>query len=280
MAPGHGSDNLPTSTRFGLIATSCVVAESVTFPIDFAKTRMQLATGKQGFFEALIGAVRTEGIGAVYAPLPPAVMRHWVYTSLRISIYEDLRNYLAGGKKESSPGVKALASFTAGGVAQAVASPTDRLKVVMVKEGGSRSMVQVCKDIFASSGIKGFYVGVGPNVLRAACVNLGELATYDQAKRFVLQSTGLPDGLACHTMSAFCSGLVASFCSTPADVIKSRVMSGQSSGIVSCVGETLKNEGPIAFTKGFVPNWMRLAPWQFCFWASYEQLRQLLGYSG
>eukprot|EP00747_Dinoflagellata_sp_TGD_P170134 gnl/TRDRNA2_/TRDRNA2_200927_c0_seq1.p1 gnl/TRDRNA2_/TRDRNA2_200927_c0~~gnl/TRDRNA2_/TRDRNA2_200927_c0_seq1.p1 ORF type:complete len:302 (+),score=44.64 gnl/TRDRNA2_/TRDRNA2_200927_c0_seq1:60-908(+) len=281
MAPGGGSEDMPKGLRFGLIATSCLISESATFPIDFTKTRMQLAVGKMGFFQALSNAVKTEGIGAVYAALPPAVMRHWIYTTLRISIYEDLRNYLAGGKgKESSAGVKLVSSFSAGGIAQAVASPADRLKVILVKEGGKRSLVQAARDVAANEGIKGFYVGVGPNVLRAALVNLGELATYDQAKRFVLAQSGLPDGVVVHTMSAFMSGFVASGCSTPADVIKSRVMGGQADGIVSCVRDIMKNEGWQAFTKGFIPNWVRLGPWQFFFWVSYEQLRKVSGYGG
>merc|ERR1711879_356374 len=132
--PGGGSENIPQLTRFGLIACSSLGAESVTFPIDFAKTRMQLAVGKKGFFDALISAVRAEGIGAVYAALPPAVMRHWVYTTLRIAIYEDLRVYIAGGKGKPISFANAAGSgFVAGGIAQFIASPADRIKVLIVQ---------------------------------------------------------------------------------------------------------------------------------------------------
>merc|ERR1712070_1079890 len=114
----------------------------------------------------------------------------------------------------------ALSGSLAGGFAQLVASPLDRLKVILVQEGGQRNVFQIVRDIRHQEGLVGFYRGVVPNVGRAALVNLGELATYDQAKRKVIEVTGLQDGIAVHTMSAVCSGLVASFCATPADVVK------------------------------------------------------------
>ena len=69
----------------------------------------------------------------------------------------------------------------------------------------------------------GFYAGCTPAIQRAALVNLGELTTYDTAKKEIVQYTG--DNLLCHLCSAICSGFVASLCSTPADVAKSRIMS-------------------------------------------------------
>jgi len=274
MSP-PSSEGIPKSMRFGLIAASSACSESVTFPIDFTKTRMQLHVGKAGFIEVLLKSAREEGISAIYGGVQPAILRHWVYTSLRISIYEDLRNWMGGGTGQTTALQKAGCGLFAGGVAQCFASPADRLKVVMVQEGGKRSMLEVGKSIVKTEGFLGMYKGWIPNVQRAALVNLGELATYDQAKRFVLQSTGLPDGVMVHTMSAVCSGLVASFCATPADVVKSRVMGGQATGVVSCVRDTVRNEGA-----GFFPNWGRLGPWQFVFWVSYEQFRHICGYGG
>ena len=51
-------------------------------------------------------------------------------------------------------------------------------------------------------------------------------------------------------------------------------------GLTDCFIKTVKNEGPLALYKGFLPVWLRLAPWQIIFWTSYEQLRKLNGESG
>jgi len=140
--------------------------------------------------------------------------------------------------------------------------------------------------IKAAEGMGGFYAGCWPAIQRAALVNLGELTTYDTAKKFFLPLTG--DNLLCHLSSAICSGFVASLCSTPADVAKSRIMAQAAlpdgtmpyAGTLDCWRKVVANEGPMALYKGFVPGWLRLGPWQLVFWCTYEQLRILSGIGG
>ena len=96
------------------------------------------------------------------------------------------------------------------------------------------------------------------------------------------------DNLLCHLCSAICSGFVASLCSTPADVAKSRIMSQTAladgtmpyAGTLDCWKKVVANEGPAALYKGFLPGWLRLGPWQLVFWCSYEQLRIVTGIGG
>ena len=111
---------------------------------------------------------------------------------------------------------------------------------------------------YHAEGAAGFYRGWQPNVTRAAIVNIGELATYDEAKRAIKDATQWEEGVVLHTCSALCSGFVAALLSTPADVCKSRVMSGMYPSMVSCLVGTVKNEGVAALWKGFGPNWLRL----------------------
>lgn len=66
--------------------------------------------------------------------------------------------------------------------------------------------------------------GSVPNVQRAALVNLGDLTTYDSAKRFILRNTSLEDNHFVHVVSSFCAGFVAASMGTPADVVKTRIM--------------------------------------------------------
>lgn len=59
---------------------------------------------------------------------------------------------------------------------------------------------------------------------RSALVNLGDLTTYDTAKKFILNNTELQDGPIVHTMGSICAGFVAAGLGTPADVVKTRIM--------------------------------------------------------
>ena len=118
-----------------------------------------------------------------------------------------------------------------------------------------------------------------PPPQRAALVNLGELTTYDTVKHFLLGHTSLQDNSLTHSISSLCSGVVAASVGTPADVIKTRIMnSGVAyTGSVDCLVKTVQHEGVLSLWRGFMPTWMRMAPWSLTFWLTYEQIRRLIG---
>lgn len=114
-----------------------------------------------------------------------------------------------------------------------MASPADLVKVQCQMEGRRRllgheprvhSAAHAFRKIVRKGGVKGLWKGSIPNVHRAALVNLGDLTTYDYAKRLIMRKSGLPDCHSVHVMSSICAGLVAATMGTPADVIKTRIM--------------------------------------------------------
>lgn len=84
--------------------------------------------------------------------------------------------------------------------------------------------------IARQEGLAGLWRGTGPAVQRAALVNLGELATYDAAKQAILGTGVVGDNALAHAAASVCSGFFASVVSTPADVIKTRVMNQARTG--------------------------------------------------
>lgn len=136
--------------------------------------------------------------------------------------------------------------------------------------------------IVHSEGIRGLWKGVLPNAQRAFLVNMGELACYDQAKRFIIGAHISEDNIYAHTLASVMSGLSATALSCPADVVKTRMMNQSKAMYCSsfdCLVKTVRIEGLRALWKGFFPTWARLGPWQFVFWVSYERLRNLAGLS-
>lgn len=177
-------------------------------------------------------------------------------------------------------------------MAQVVASPADLVKVRMQADGRMASKglqprysgpFDAFKNIIQTEGIGGLWKGVFPNVQRAFLVNMGELACYDHAKRFVIQNQIAGDNIFAHTLASIMSGLSATALSCPADVVKTRMMSqaaGKEDKITyinsyDCLVKTVRTEGLKALWKGFFPTWARLGPWQFVFWVSYEKFRQI-----
>jgi len=310
MAPATGGGDFGNglagiATKFCLTGSASMLAEGATFPVDITKTRLQLQgqanfTGSQlGFGGMAMDIFKKEGIAGLYAGVTPAVVRHIPYTGFRAIGYEYIRGFFCGSKpKDQAPFLaKAAAGMTAGGIGQAIAVPCDLIKVRMQSDGRLvaagelkapryANMAEAFTKIKATEGIAGFYSGCTPAIQRAALVNLGELTTYDTAKKSIVLYTG--DNLLCHLCSAIASGFVASLCSTPADVAKSRIMSQSKlpdgsfpySGTFDCWRKVVASEGFLALYKGFMPGWLRLGPWQLVFWCSYEQLRIATGIGG
>lgn len=177
-----------------------------------------------------------------------------------------------------------------------MASPADLVKVRMQADGRLinkglqpryKGPFDAFNKIVAMEGLGGLWKGVLPNVERAFLVNMGELACYDHAKRFVTNNQISDDNIYAHTLASIMSGLSATMLSCPADVVKTRMMNqaARKEGNVmykssyDCLVKTVKIEGLTALWKGFFPTWARLGPWQFVFWVSYEKFRQISGLS-
>ena len=268
-----------------LIQASAGIAETVTFPIDYVKTLIQINQQKTPFFKVMNNIYHSENKFKIYDGLKPALLRHSIYTMMRINIYEHLRDIMKTQDGKLSMSNKYLIGGLSGGISQFVSSPCDLLKIRYITNIKNQTNITIpgtIKQIYRENGVKGLWKGATPNISRAVLVNLGELATYDQSKQYIKKTLHLKDNTPLHILSSICSGLVSSICCTPADVIKSRMMQNNSpyKGLGDCIIKTVQNEGVLSLYKGFFPIWFRLAPWQLIFWVSYEKLRNVSGLEG
>tara|TARA_B100001093_G_C26811897_1_gene1007925 strand:+ start:317 stop:1129 length:813 start_codon:yes stop_codon:yes gene_type:complete len=257
-----------------LIQSSACIAETCTYPIDYIKTRMQINSQNKSFMNISKDILNNKRKLQIYDGLKPSLLRHCIYTMLRINIYETLRD----GNHINN---KFVIGSLSGGIAQLIASPCDLLKIRYITDMSKQNITipRTIRSIYHENGIMGLWKGVGPNVSRAMLVNLGELATYDTVKNKIKDTLNLSDSTPLHMASSVCSGFVSSACCTPADVIKSRMMQQNSpyKNIGQCLIGTVRGEGLLSLYKGFFPIWFRLAPWQLIFWVSYEKMRVLSG---
>ncbi|XP_052665843.1 mitochondrial uncoupling protein 4 isoform X2 [Harpia harpyja] len=299
MSPAEEEKSLPLperwprASKFALSACAAAVAELVTFPLDLTKTRLQVqgeaavhrngaaaagqAVAYRGMLRTAAGIVQEEGVRKLWQGATPAVYRHIVYSGVRMVVYEHLRDSVLGrSEDESFPFWKAVVGgMSAGAIGQFFASPTDLVKVQMQMEGKRklegkplrfRGVHHAFMKILSEGGIRGLWAGWVPNVQRAALVNMGVSVAADSC----------------------CSGLVAAVLGTPADVVKTRIMNQprdkQGRGLLyksstDCLIQTVQGEGFMSLYKGFIPTWMRMAPWSLVFWLTYEQIRRICGVS-
>ncbi|XP_067098375.1 mitochondrial uncoupling protein 4 [Osmerus mordax] len=312
-----GISKWPRVSKFVLSACAAVVAEMVTFPLDLTKTRLQIqgevAAGQaaggggggrgggqlpyRGMMHTALGIVREEGPFKLWQGVTPALYRHIVYSGVRMVTYEQLRESVLGRSADNSFSLwkAVLGGMLAGALGQFMASPTDLVKVQMQMEGRRRlegkpprvrGVYHALVKTVSEGGVRGLWAGWVPNVQRAALVNMGDLTTYDTVKHFLLRNSSLQDNAVCHSLASTCSGLVAATMGTPADVIKTRIMNQprdmMGRGLLyrsstDCLLQAVRGEGFLSLYKGFLPTWMRMAPWSLTFWLTFEQTRKALG---
>ena len=83
-----------------LIQSSACIAETATYPIDYVKTKMQIDHRKTSFFDIARLIVHDKHKLHVYNGLKPALLRHCIYTMLRINLYENLEEELKSDNRK------------------------------------------------------------------------------------------------------------------------------------------------------------------------------------
>ncbi|GIL56239.1 hypothetical protein Vafri_11674 [Volvox africanus] len=281
---------LPFPQMFASSAIAACTAEALTLPLDTAKVRLQLQSGGSKY-KGLLGTVltiaREEGPASLWKGLEPGLHRQCLFGGLRIGLYEPVRNLYVGKDFKGDPPLhlKIAAGLTTGALGISVASPTDLVKVRMQAEGKlpagtpkKYSSAFAAYGIIArEEGVLGLWKGLGPNIARNAIINAAELASYDQIKQSLL-GAGLKDNVGTHLLAGLGAGFFAVCIGSPVDVVKSRIMgdrAGRFSGVLDCFVKTAREEGMLAFYKGFVPNFGRLGSWNVAMFLTLEQVKKL-----
>lgn len=269
---------------FGGSASS--MAACVTHPLDLVKVRLQTRTGNapKNMSGTFVHILRTSGPLGLYNGISASLLRQMTYSTVRFGLYEEVKTRMVAksGKEPSFPLLVAMAASSGfvGGIAgnfadvlnvrmqhDAALPPAERRNYKHAFDG----MARMARE----EGPRSWFRGWLPNSTRAAFMTAGQLASYDVAKRLLLQYTPLEDNLTTHFTASFLAGLVAATITSPIDVIKTRVMSSsQRHGIMHLVGDIYKTDGLKWVFKGWVPSFLRLGPQTICTFVFLEMHRK------
>ncbi|XP_045550252.1 kidney mitochondrial carrier protein 1 isoform X3 [Salmo salar] len=225
---------------------------------------------------------REEGISALYSGLAPAMLRQASYGTIKIGTYQSFKRLLVDRPEDETLFTNVLCGVLSGVISSSIANPTDVLKIRMQAQGSviQGSMVGNFINIYQQEGTRGLWKGVSLTAQRAAIVVGVELPAYDLAKKHLILDCHMGDNIYTHFLSSFACGLAGALASNPIDVVRTRMMN-QTCGAVTyqgtldCLLQTSRSEGFMALYKGFLPNWLRLGPWNIIFFVTYEQLKKM-----
>jgi len=250
------------------------IAEILTFyPLDVVKTRMQLETGKSK--HGLVGSFKTiiaeEGFGRLYRGLVPPLLLEAPKRATKFAANDFWgKTFLSmAGEDKMTQSISILTGCSAGATESFVVVPFELVKIKLQdKKSTYAGPMDVVRTIVRKDGFLGLYAGMEATFWRHVWWNGGYFGSIFQV-RALLPKAETPQGT---LMNNFLSGAVGGFIgtalNTPFDVVKSRIQGAEK--VVGGVPKynwtypalmtILREEGPAALYKGFVPKVLRLAP--------------------
>jgi hypothetical protein len=297
-------ETVTTVTKYLIGGLAGGVASTLTNPLDVVRIRLQNQTSGQqqytGMVQGMGACWREEGMRGLTRGLYASWGRELTYSSARIGLYEPIRGFVDqavggeshGNSQEINPAVKFISAFLSGSIGSAVCNPCDLVKTrqqlppapaadasaatTVATSSNFRKHVVEVREIYASSGIKGFYRGWQATSARAAMLTSAQVGSYDSVKNNIaIPLLGFKDGVLLHLMTSSIAAVVTTTASNPFDVVKTRYMcdsTGRYTGVVDCAMITMK-EGPSALLRGWVPAYSRVLPHTVITFMMIEQVR-------
>ncbi|KAJ7293814.1 mitochondrial carrier [Mycena rebaudengoi] len=284
---------MPSSSPFWLGGVAASMAASCTHPLDFAKVRMQTmesvaGVNKPSIFTVLRTSIEQSGIRSVYTGLTASWMRQMSYSLVRIGAYEELKARMSTSSAPSTLRLIAAASF-AGGLGGIVGNPADIVLVRMTSDSmrppekryGYSNAITGLFNLAKEEGIRGLGRGLGTNTARAVLMNASQVGSYDFFKSQLLHHSEpilnfqLRDNLLLHVLASLLAGTFATTVCSPADVMRTRIMSSSSdASLIHVFTTSIREEGIRVLFKGWTPAFMRLAPNTVLLFVFFEQLKK------
>uniref|UniRef100_A0A914VDV6 Mitochondrial carnitine/acylcarnitine carrier protein n=1 Tax=Plectus sambesii TaxID=2011161 RepID=A0A914VDV6_9BILA len=273
--------NPVTNFLAGGVGGACTVI--VGHPFDTVKVRLQTMPKPKpgevvpfkGTFDCFRQTVAKEGFFALYKGMAAPL----------IGVSPLFAVYFAGcsvGRwlQQTHPGQEMtfLQNFNAGALAGVFTTiimvPGERIKCLLqVQQNAAPGTpnkyagpMDVARQLYKEGGIRSIYRGTGATLLRDIPASGAYLSTYEYLKKALAPAGS--DGTQLSPMRVLFAGGIAGIANwsvcIPADVLKSRLQTAPEGkypdGIRGVFREIIREEGPRALFKGFVPVMLRAFP--------------------
>ncbi|EIN13361.1 mitochondrial carrier [Punctularia strigosozonata HHB-11173 SS5] len=284
-----------SSYPFWLGGVAASMAAACTHPLDLTKVRMQTVESAPGAHPSMLHVLQRtiakDGVRSLFTGLSAAIMRQMSYSLVRIGTYEKAKQKLSEKGKPSS-GKLLAAAAVCGGLGGIAGNPADILLVRMTSDSirppekryGYPNAVTGLVSLVREEGLRGLVRGLEANTIRAILMNASQVGSYDLFKSRLLGSQvpgvdyHFQDNLVLHMVSSCLSGTVATTICSPADVMKSRIMSSNDThNPILLFTRSLREEGPMFLFKGWTPAFIRLGPQTVLLFVFFEQLKKAWG---
>lgn len=245
------------------------------FPLDTIKTRLQAKRGfmANGGYKGLY-----KGMGSIAAGSAPGA-------ALFFYSYETCKSHIA---IQNDTALAIVSGCIAETLACLIRTPTEIIKQ-RTQTSATLSSWQTLQHVLKADGLQGLYRGFAGTLAREIPFVSIQFPLWEKLKEMAVAERGasLPHSPDPHysneatpAEAAVCGAVAGGFaaaCTTPMDVIKTRLMlASTNSGWFNTIGATIRDEGVAALMKGIVPRICWISLGGFIFLGGYSSATKAL----
>lgn len=255
---------------------------SPAMSFGLTSTGFRLSTSNKESIKMIRKVMAKDGISTLYRGISLGICRNSLASALTMVLCGPVNDMLPSNLGEMR---KPVACTLVAMSTVTVLSPLELLKTRIQVDsmryiGSSRnkSIVQSFVSLKEKQGIKGFWAGAYPGILRSGIWQAFAIPTYDGVKKGLVSRFGYhKDSTSTHLLTSIISGFIAGIASHPVDVVKTRLQvqslkSPRYTGTWDCISRILKREGPKGLLRGFSARYLRLGPYQVIYFLVFEQI--------
>lgn len=295
MSPS-GSTDPRVTPLLSLVAggTAGGIESLLTYPFEFAKTRVQLRSTAnlptpRNPFLVISQVIKTEGVSALYLGCTTLVAGTIAKDAIRFMSFDSIKRAFADPETGSLSPLRSLAAgMSAGVVASTFAvTPTERIKTALIDDAREaaaagkgtprrfKGAIHATRMLWAEHGIYGLYRGYVSTTMKQAGTTSVRMGTYNVLKEASL-TYDIPQNTATSFGNGAVAGIVTTYATQPIDTIKTRAQSAKGAGIVEAFRGIIADYGVRGLWRG---STMRLGRTVFAggiLFTSYEWVVALL----
>jgi len=303
MAPTGSSDPRVTPLM-SLIAggTAGGIESFLTYPFEFAKTRVQLRASRgepspKNPFKVVAQVIRKEGFRALYLGCSTLVVGTIAKDAIRFMSFDSIKRAFSAKEIDAdgrervrlSPLRSLLAGMSAGVVASTFAvTPTERIKTALIddaRETAARGLTMkdrkfrgawhATRTLWAERGWYGLYRGYVTTTMKQAGTTSVRMGTYNILKE-LSETYEVPQTTATSFGNGAVAGIVTTYATQPIDTVKTRAQSAKGAGTVEAFKGVIEDFGFRGLWRG---STMRLGRTVFAggiLFTAYEQVIAVL----
>lgn len=293
MAPSGSADPRVTPVM-SLIAggTAGGIESFLTYPFEFAKTRVQLRAEKgiptpKNPFVVVGQVIKNEGPRALYLGCSTLVIGTIAKDAIRFMSFDSIKRAFADPETGSLSPLRSLAAGMSAGVVSSTlaVTPTERLKTALIDDARDASARNVprkfhgvyhaTKTIIAEHGFYGIYRGYVTTTMKQAGTTSVRMGTYNILKE-LSQSYDMKQNTVTSFGNGAIAGIVTTYATQPIDTVKTRAQSAKGAGTIEAFKGVIEDYGVRGLWRG---STMRLGRTVFAggiLFTAYEQVVSLL----